>query len=293
MRDNRYCLNAKKAKNDEFYTRYEDIEKEIQHYDLSGKTVYCPCDDFRCSNFVRYFKTNYHRLHLAGLLASNYDIGEGAYKYRYDGNVEVYVPTPTGDFLSPETDPMLDACDIVITNPPFSKWREMFKRIMGSGKEFIVICNGTVCGGKEMLGYFKDGRIWLGHKTFSGGMKFQAGPTFDINKCKQKVRYDEKGSPLLLVPMAVWLTNLGPRWIRPLEDTREYSPDRYPKYDGTDIINVDRVVDIPKDYYGEMGVPITFLERYDPAVWELKGQVPKCSIGGNVKFARLLVQRRR
>ena len=133
MRNNRVFITAYKNRNDEYYTDYNDIEKDLSFYeaDFSGKTVYCPCDDFRWSNFVRYFKSNYHRLHLTGLLASNYNTGEGAYKYRYDGNVEVYVPTPTGDFRTDEIDPLLRASDVIVTNPPFSLLRDFYTKIRG------------------------------------------------------------------------------------------------------------------------------------------------------------------
>lgn len=132
-RKNENLIKAKKAKNDEFYTRYEDIEKEMQHYDLKGMRVYCPCDDFRWSNFVKYFKDNYIKLGIAGLVATNYDIGEGAWKYTYDGVTEkVERMVGNGDFRSEECTRIKDdECDIVITNPPFSLFREFVKWLMG------------------------------------------------------------------------------------------------------------------------------------------------------------------
>lgn len=120
---------AKKAKNDEFYTLYEDIENEVQHYwaELKGKKIYCPCDDYRTSNFVRYFKDNYGRIGLAGLTATNYDIGDGAWKYTYDGRDESVTRLEgDGDFRSPEITAIRDEHDVIITNPPFSLWREFF-----------------------------------------------------------------------------------------------------------------------------------------------------------------------
>lgn len=124
---NKNLHEAKRNKNDEFYTRYEDIEKELKHYKeyLKGKTVYCPCDDYRWSNFVKYFKDNFSTLGLKKLYASNYDIGEGAYKYSYDGKVETVMKCEgNGDFRSEECTKIMKSCDIVITNPPFSLFRE-------------------------------------------------------------------------------------------------------------------------------------------------------------------------
>lgn len=133
-RTNSNLHRAKREKNDEFYTRYEDIEKEMVHYTehLKGKVVYCPCDDWRWSNFVKYFKDNFHTLGLKALVATNYDIGEGAWKYTYDGENETADRLEgNGDFLSEECTRIKDECDIVITNPPFSKFREFVKWLMG------------------------------------------------------------------------------------------------------------------------------------------------------------------
>lgn len=134
-RINKNLHEAKKNKNDEFYTRYEDIEKEMVHYDkehFKDKIVYCPCDDYRWSNFVKYFKDHFKDLGLKMLYATNYDIGDGAWKYRYDGVTEVVVKAEgNGDFRSEECTRIKDGCDIVITNPPFSLFREFVKWLMG------------------------------------------------------------------------------------------------------------------------------------------------------------------
>lgn len=124
---------AKVAKNDDFYTRYEDIEKEISNYDLKGMRVMYPCDDYRWSNFYKYFKDHYHDLGITGLVATNYDLGDGAFKAVYDGKNEVVTPlSGSGDFRSTEvTDIMWKECDIVITNPPFSLFRDFVKWVNG------------------------------------------------------------------------------------------------------------------------------------------------------------------
>lgn len=135
MGNNQHLHNAKRAKNDEFYTRYEDIEKELSHYtdQLQGKIVYCPCDDFRWSNFVKYFKDNFQRLGLRELIATNYDIGDGAYEYYYNGESEVsFKVSGTGSYR--EHNDLRDKCDIVITNPPFSLFRDFIKWLNYDGE---------------------------------------------------------------------------------------------------------------------------------------------------------------
>lgn len=134
MSKNANLHKAKKAKNDEFYTRYEDIDKEIQHYrdKLKGLIVYCPCDDYRWSNFVKYFKDNFEYYGLKGLVATNYDIGDGAWKYEYDGKTEhVERLQGNGDFRSEECTKIKNWCDIVITNPPFSLFKEFIPWLYG------------------------------------------------------------------------------------------------------------------------------------------------------------------
>lgn len=127
---NGHLHNAKKKKNDEFYTRYEDVEKEVNHYweQLKGKVVYCPCDDFRWSNFVKYFKDNFDSIGLKKLIATNYDIGDGAWKYTYDGKEETADRMEgDGDFRSEECTQIMRDCDVVVTNPPFSLFRDFIK----------------------------------------------------------------------------------------------------------------------------------------------------------------------
>ena len=131
MQGNGNLHSAKNAKNDEFYTQYADIEKEIGQYDpehFKGQAVYCPCDDYRFSNFVRYFKDNFGRLWLRLLIATNYDIGDGAWKYEYDGENETITKLEgNGDFASEECTRIKEECDMVITNPPFSLFRKFVK----------------------------------------------------------------------------------------------------------------------------------------------------------------------
>ena len=132
MRNNNKLHIAKNAKNDEFYTMYADIENEVSHYDIKGMSIYCPIDDYRWSNFVKYFKDNFHKLGITKLCSTNFDIGEGAYKYVYDGeNEEVIKLKGNGDFRSRECTDIKDEYDCVITNPPFSLFRDFVKWLNG------------------------------------------------------------------------------------------------------------------------------------------------------------------
>lgn len=250
MRNNRYCLDAKRNRNDEYYTDYKTIEDCLSHYTphFEGKVVYCPCDDFHWSNFVRYFKDNYHRFGLKGLYASNYNIGQGAYKYHYDGSVETYVQTTTGDFRTNEIDPLLNASDIVVTNPPFSLLRAFYDRVRE--KDMIVFAPLTSAGYSTIFPDIKEGRLKVDMKGFT--------------------LFKNRGGENKPITNLVLLTTFKPPY-HPLEPTEEYSPEKYPKYDNVDAIEVSRSRKIPKDYEGEMGVPISFLKWYDPNKWRLTG----------------------
>lgn len=153
---------AKTNKNDEYYTLYEDIEKDLEWYSphFKDKIIYCPCDDHRSSEFVRYFKNNFHRFGIKALLASGYDLGNGAYAYKYDGKVEIALQLPKGDSIyGSECDAMWNAADIIITNPPFSKTRDFFDRLMERGKDFIIYCTIAAAYYKNIFPYIKDDRV--------------------------------------------------------------------------------------------------------------------------------------
>lgn len=268
-----YYKKAQRDKDDEFYTLYEDVEKDLRHYApyFSGKTVYCPCDDYRTSAFVRYFKRNFHTLHLKALLASNYNTGSGAYKYKYDGTFEIVYPTPTGDFNSFEIEPMLTHCDIIVTNPPFSKLRTFFDRVKDYGKDLLFVAPLNATCYSNIFPYIANGSLRTdikGYREFetpSGGRKH--------------------------ITNQVYLTTLTPE-KHYLEGSQTYSPEKYKRYDNYDAINVDRSKDIPIDYTGEMGVPISFLKWYDPREWEMSDHL-RPLLNGKALFQRLIIRRRR
>lgn len=161
----------KRNPNDEFYTLYEDIREDLEYYKerFRGKTIYCPCDDYRWSNFVKYFKDNFHTLGLKTLLASNIDTGDGAYAYKYDGKVETTLKLAKGDFLTAEVDNLLKACDIIATNPPFSLLRKIFGRIREAEKEFIIMGPLTAAAYSSILPCVVSGRVNVDSK---GGKDF-------------------------------------------------------------------------------------------------------------------------
>lgn len=272
MGRNIFFEQAKRDRNDEFYTLYEDIERDLRHYekDFSGKTIYCPCDDYRKSNFIRYFKRNFHRLHLKALLASNYNIGEGAFKYKYDGTFEIAYPIPTGDFRTDEIEPMLRACDMIVTNPPFSLLRAFFDRIKPYGKDILIVAPLNAAAYSNIFPYIANGSLKA--------------------DCKWRRDFDTPGRKRKVISNQIYLTTLTPE-KHYLEGSQVYSPAKYPKYDNYDAIEVKRSKDIPIDYYGEMGVPISFLKWYDPREWELLAAIEP-TLDGKDLFKRLLLRRR-
>ena len=246
---------AKKSKNDEFYTQYTDIEKEMKFYTdyLKGKWVYSSCDDYRFSQFKTYFVNNFHTLGLKHFTCTNYDIGEGAYRYDYDGQNEVITPlNGDGDFRSEECIEYLKQADVVVTNPPFSLFRQYVKQLMDYNKKFIIIGNQNAITYKEIFPYIKNNQLWLGMNFVKSFEK----PNGDIQKFGN----------------ISWFTNVPYVYERkPLILTKSYydNPSAYPKFDNFDAINVDKVADIPMDYDGIMAVPITFLDKYCPTQFEI------------------------
>lgn len=270
MRNNNNLNKAKKARGDEFYTLYEDIEKEIQNYNLEGKKIYCNCDDYRYSNFVKYLKDNFNTLKIAYLTASNYDIGECAYQYEYDGVEEkITALKGNGDFRSDECVELLKEADVVVTNPPFSLFREYVSLLMKYNKKFLIIGNGNAVTYKEIFPLIKENKMCMGAINGIGGkMHFLVPDTYQ-NKHNLK---NEKGETLAQVNNSCWFTNIEHKnRHEPLVLYKKYSAEGYQKYDNYDAIECSKVADIPMDYYGVIGVPITFLDKYCPEQFEILG----------------------
>lgn len=278
MAANANLHKAKDAKNDEFYTQLTDVSKELMHYKqhFKDKIVLCNCDDPKWSNFWKYFHLNFSALGLKKLISTHYDKNEPTYKMEYtggdDNDIEVGVKTPlegNGDFRNQECLDLLDEADIVVTNPPFSLFREYVAQLMEYKKKFIVWSNTNAITYKEFFPLLKDGEVWAGY-LFNSTCVFRVGDGY---------KYDEKitqqmndGYHYGKVPSIATFTNLD---IKKRHEEiilwKNYTPEEYPKYYNYDAINVDKVDLIPCDYDGAMGVPITFLNKYNPEQFDIIG----------------------
>ena len=265
-KNNQNLTIAKKEKNDEFYTQLADIENEIKHYkdNFKNKIVYCNCDDPEWSNFFIYFKNNFNHLGLKKLISTHYSLNikeNNAYKleciqYSIDekGNPKEsksYLKGD-GDFRNPECIELLIESDIVCTNPPFSLFREYVSQLIEYNKKFLIIGSMNAITYKETFNLIIKEKIWLGNtnvkkfKKPNGEMKSFGNICWYTNLTHKK--RNEK--------IILW---------------KEYNNKEYPKYDNFEIINVNKVNEIPKDYKGLMGVPITFLEKYNPNQFKILG----------------------
>ena len=250
---------ARKVKNDEFYTRLEDINEEMNHYEdkFRGKVVFCNCDDPKWSNFWKYFHLNFKELGLKKLISTYYDRNNPTYKMVYEGSddndIEAGVKTTlegNGDFRNQECLDLLDECDIVVTNPPFSLFRTYVATLMEHNKKFLIIGNKNAITYKEFFPLLKENKVWLG--------------------CTNVKEFLQPDGSIKKFGNIGWFTNLDvAKRHEKLILWKHYTPEEYPKYDNYDAINIDKVADIPCDYDGVMGVPITFLDKYNPEQFEI------------------------
>lgn len=270
---------AKRRKKDEFYTSLDDIEKEMLYYrpHFEGKTIFMNCDDPDWSNFWWYFSLNFDFLGIKKIISTHYDYDENipTYKLEYEQqshtNKPKVIKTPlkgNGDFRSAECIELLKESDIVITNPPFSLWREYISQLIEYEKKFIIIGNTNAITYKEVFPLLKDNKMWLGHTNFNVGMYFRVPDSYtEYHKI-------ENGQKLVRVSTSCWYTNIDtPQRHENLVLTKFYegNENNYPKYDNYNAIEVSKVKDIPMDYEGMMGVPITFLNSYNPDQFEILG----------------------
>lgn len=302
---------AKRAKNDEFYTQLTDIEKEMIHYrpHFKGKVIFCNCDDARESNFFKYFANNFELLGIRKLITTGYkENGHGVVlEYEGDKNGNLIVDSSeikvtelkgNGDFRSDECIEYLRQADIVVTNPPFSLFREYVKQLMDYKKEFIIIGNTNAITYKEIFPYIKENKLWLGNHT--GDMAFKVPSYYEERETRFWI--DENGQKWRSLGNVCWYTNIPHRKRNlPLDFYKTYNENDFPKYDNYDAIEVSKVCDIPMDYYGVMGVPITFLDKYCPAQFEIVGDAChgsdheydlfKPMINNKLIYKRLLIRR--
>ena len=319
---NKDLNEAKAAKKDEFYTQLSDIERELLHYKhhFRGKTVLCNCDDPRVSNFFDYFARNFEFLKLKKLVTSCYknqrpDIfshhdSEKAIYLEYTGDLNNNrVPNPDeigvkplqgdGDFRNSECIALMRQADVVSTNPPFSLFREYVALLVEHKKNFLIIGNINAVSYKEIFQLIKENKLWLGPSIRSGDREFGVPEYYPLEAAS--CRIDSDGKKFIRIKGVRWFTNLDHKTRH--EDMtlyKKYSADEYPKYDNYDAINVDKTVDIPVDYAGVMGVPITFLDKYNPDQFEIIGQMATTKIDefnfgypyiqGKKKYARILIR---
>ena len=284
---------ASKSKKDEFYTQLSDIEKEIKHYKqhFKGKVVFCNCDDPRISNFFNYFSYNFERLGLKKLITTCYknqdmdlfsqNKSEKAIYLEYEGDKnENRIPDPEeigikhlkgdGDFRSEECIELLRQSDIVVTNPPFSLFREYVAQLVAYSKKFLIIGNVNAITYKEIFKLIKQNELWLGVSIHSGDREFGVPDDYPLKAAGYRV--DSEGKKYIRVKGVRWYTNLD--YKERHEDLilfKKYNSEKYPIYDNYDAINVDITKDIPMDYDGTMGVPITFMDKYNPDQFEMIG----------------------
>lgn len=312
-----HLQRAKRAKNDEFYTQLHDIERELKHYksQFKDKVVYCNCDNPINSNFVNYFVLNYHALGLKKLIASSMggyeldllgqaDVQPGLF-YEYTGeadkqrNAKIKSLRGNGDFRGEECLELLRQADIVVTNPPFSLFREFITLMVKYSKKFLVIGNINAITYKEIFGLIQTNMAWLGVNLGRGISGFIVPEEYELYGTE--VSINVKGERIVSSNNCLWLTNLSsPNRKKKLELTKHYSGNeqKYPTYDNFDGINVDSTKDIPIDYEGGMGVPITFLHKYNPEQFEIirfrKGDDGRdLRVHGRTPYFRILIKRKR
>ena len=284
---NKNLNTAKQQKKDEFYTQLVDIENELKHYKehFRGKTVLCNCDDPRVSNFFHYFSYNFEQLGLKKLITTCYKNQDRDLFSQYDSEQAIWleyngdkngnrIPDPEeiginylkgdGDFRSAECIELLKQADIVVTNPPFSLFREYVAQLIEYDKKFLIIGNQNALHYKEFFPLIKNNKVWIGY-TFPKLFQIPYESDGKSTRVIDGIKYQQFGN-------IGWFTNLDiEKRHEELILYKTYDPDEYPNYENFDAIDVSQVCDIPLDYYGIMGVPDSFLENYNPEQFELIG----------------------
>ena len=297
---NNLLQKAKKSKNDEFYTQLSDIEKELQYYKshFENKIVYCNCDDPHTSNFFKYFVSNFKELRLKKVIAACY--AEKGFFAEYIGEkIAVSHFKGDGDFRSAESITLLKQSDIVVTNPPFSLFREYVAQLVEYQKQFLIIGNINAITYKEIFKLIQENKAWLGIHLGRGISGFIVPQHYELYGTEARI--DASGNRIVSPNNCLWLTNLDN--FKRHEDivlTKNYfgNENNYPQYDNYNGIHIDKTENIPSDYTGYMGVPITFLHKFNPNQFEIvkfrKGDNEKdLSINGKYPYFRILVRNKR
>ena len=319
MSNNADLHAARKGKKDEFYTQLVDIENEMKHYShhFKGKTVYCNCDDPRISNFFYYFSHQFEKLGLKKLITTCYKNDEMNLFSSHNSDQSVYlvyngdkndnrIPDAEeigvnrlkydGDFRSAEAIGLLKQADIVVTNPPFSLFREYVAQLVEYDKKFLIIGSLNAIAYKNIFSLVQSNKIWLGASIKSGDREFGVPDSYPLTASISRI--DDAGRKFVRVKGVRWWTNLD--YQQRHEDLtlyKKYTSQEYPKYDNyTDAINIDKAKEIPMDYKEVMGVPITFIDKYNPEQFEILGleNNPKnLMISNKAKYVRILIKNRR
>ena len=288
MPGNRALNAANRAQQDEFYTQLSDIENELRHYTkhFKDKVVLCNCDDPRNSNFFHYFAYNFERLGLKRLITTCYKNqdsnlfsshnSEKAVYLIYDGDKNGNrIPDPEeigineldgdGDFRSAECIELLKQADIVVTNPPFSLFREYVAQLIEYNKKFLIIGHQNALSYKDIFYLIKNNKLWLGYG-------FRGGAGHFISNYTDTASAGDHREGMIRVSGVTWFTNLDiNKRHEKLILYKQYNSKQYTKYENFDAININFTSDIPVDYFGYMGVPITFMDKYCPEQFEIIG----------------------
>jgi len=311
---------ARDSKKDEFYTQLSVIEKELKYYKhhFRDKVVYCNCDDPRSSNFFLYFSHNFETLGIKRLITTCYkskdinlfskNLSSSALRLEYNGDkngdkipnadeIGVYELDGDGDFRSSECIEILMQADIIVTNPPFSLFREYIDQLIQHGKQFLVLGNVNAITYKEIFQLIKSNQLWLGASISGGDIEFGVPDDYPLKAAGYRI--DANGKKYIRVKGIRWFTNMD--YISRNEDLilhRSFSYEDFPKYDNYDAIDISKTKNIPFDYDGHMGVPITFLDKYNPEQFEIirfrKGNDNKdLCINGKCPYFRIIIKKKK
>jgi hypothetical protein len=297
MKYNTKLNNARKSKMDEFFTEYSTIEREMVNYIdfFENKTIYCNCDNYEKSNFYKFFVDHFNEYKLKGLICSWYDINGGYICRYYDGKNHIEKLDFDGDFRDDKFNYILEESDVVITNPPFSLFRDFIKVMIKNNKKFIVLGNLNALKYKDIFPYIKNNEIYLGKSIHCGDVEFIVPDEFfDAEKTKN-YRIDENdGTKYVKVPSIRWYTNIKYKDVNnyKLELCKTYNSNDYLVYDYyKKAINCNKVKDIPSDYYDEIGVPINYIDKHNSEIFDIIG-ILRCPIlNGKRIYDRILLKR--
>jgi len=345
---NKNLRKAKNAKKDEFYTQLVDIEKELKHYkgQFRGKVVYCNCDDPFESNFFKYFAANFNALRLKKLITTSYvkspivggqlplfemeglkpsgkepfkieikevtdinrngaiNLDDVEYLLKHDKNTAIPLKGD-GDFRSDECIKLLKKADIVVTNPPFSLFREYVAQLIEYNKKFLIIGNTNALTYKEIFKLIKEDKFRTGYTNFNVGMFFVVPDDWEHFH-----HIDKDGKKIARVSTSCWFTNLEvEKHKQEITLYKKFNSEEYPKYDNYNAIEVSKVSEIPMDYRGAMGVPVTFIDKYNPDQFEILDAIGRYSmltgptektkgyyltkINGKPKYARIIIKNKK